>query len=180
VPALFGELDLSDVDTVVDVGGGSGRVLAEALRTHPGVRGVLVELPDALRSAEKELAAAGVADRVTLHAGSFFDDVPSGGQLYVLSRVLHNWTDEHAAVILRRVRQVMPEHGRLVVFEEFTDGKAPMVDLLMLVMLEGHDRTSEQYTELITSAGFEITAVRTPSGAGAGNESMIEARRGDD
>ncbi|HEU5469116.1 MAG TPA: methyltransferase [Actinophytocola sp.] len=178
VPATLAGCDLTGVTTLVDVGGGSGGLLAEALRSHPGMRGVLLELADAVRAARARLCESGVADRVDLVEGSFFDQVPHGGDAYVLSRVLHNWADEHATVILRRVRAAMDPGARLLVFEKFLSDNggsaaSAMVDLLMLGMLEGHDRTQAEYRELLTGAGFDVVIVRPSTTDSA--ESVIEA-----
>lgn len=178
VPAVLAECDLSGVGTVVDVGGGDGGLLAELLAAHPDLHGVLLELPDAVRAARKRLADAGVADRVDLVEGDFFDRVPTGGDAYVLARVLHNWTDEHAEVVLRRVAAAMGGSGRLLVIEKLLPdepGSAAtgLVDLLMLGMLEGRDRTEAEYTALLDGAGLEVVAVRpAPDSVG---ESVLEA-----
>ncbi len=166
VTSALAACDLSGTGTLVDVGGGSGGLLAEVLAAHPAMRGVLLELPESVRQAGKRLADAGLAGRVELVEGSFFDAVPPGGDTYVLARVLHNWTDEKALLILRRVRAAMAPGARLVVFEQLVpdedsdpDAASGMVDLLMLVLLEGHDRTEEHYRGLLTEAGFAVDAV---------------------
>ncbi|HEY0636841.1 MAG TPA: methyltransferase [Pseudonocardiaceae bacterium] len=176
-PAVLGEVDLSGVGTLVDVGGGDGGLLAEVLRRHPGLRGVLVELPDSVRAAGRRLAAAGLADRARLVAGDFFESVPGGGDVYVLARVLHNWTDERAALLLRRTAAAMRPGARLLVMEKLlpdtidTQGKAS-VDLLMLGLLEGRDRTEAEYVTLLDKAGLDVLRVRPASGAAEG---LIEA-----
>jgi hypothetical protein len=119
VPAALSACDLGGARVIVDVGGGNGGLLIELLRSAPDRRGVLLDLPDALRQARKRLAAAGLTDRVECVEGSFFDGVPGGGEAYVLARVLHNWTDEKVTAILRRVRSAMPGTARLIVLEEF-------------------------------------------------------------
>ncbi|WP_459710559.1 methyltransferase [Actinophytocola sp. KF-1] len=174
VPKALAACDLSGVGTLVDVGGGSGGLLAEVLATHPGMRGVLLELPEAIRAAGKKLAEAGLAGRVDLVEGSFFDGVPEGGDAYVLARVLHNWQDDKAVRILRRVHAAMAPGTRLVVFEQLVpdedsdpDAASGMVDLLMLVLLEGHDRTEQHYRRLLTDAGFAIETVHHGSGPSA-------------
>lgn len=166
VPTVPASCDLSEVGTFVDVGGGSGGLLTEVLTAHPAMRGVLLELPEAIRQAEKKLVDAGLAGRVALVEGSFFDAVPAGGDAYVLARVLHNWADEKALLILRRVRAAMSPGTRLVVFEQLVpaedsdpDAASGMVDLLMLVLLEGHDRTEEHYRRLLAEAGFVLDEV---------------------
>lgn len=180
VPAVLASCDLTGVGTVVDVGGGSGGLLAAVLAEHPGMRGVLLELPEAVRQAGRTVAGAGLDDRVDLVSGSFFDAVPPGGDAYVLARVLHNWTDEKAQLILRRVREAMAPGARLVVFEQLLpeedsdrDAASGMVDLLMLVLLEGHDRTEEDYRKLLENSGFALEAVH--HGAGPAADSAIVA-----
>jgi hypothetical protein len=167
--------DLFDgAHTVVDVGGGDGGLLAEALGRDPDLHGVLVELPGAAERARGLLAAAGVLDRVRIAAGSYFDRIPAGGDLYVLRRVLHNWNDEHVRRVLARVRAAMPSDGRLLVLEqllpeapdptgaEADTGATPpnrIVDLLMLVLMEGRDRTAQEYTTLLLDSGFAVKSV---------------------
>jgi len=175
-PAAWVDCDLTEVATLVDVGGGTGGLLAETLARQPDLRGTLLELPDAIRRARDTLAD--VIDRVTLVEGSFFEGVPAGADAYVLSRVLHNWTDERAATILRRIRDAIPAGARLFVLEEFLpeedDGPATgLVDLLMLVTLEGYDRSEAGYRALLEKAGFTVVSAR--SGGRPGVEGVIEA-----
>jgi hypothetical protein len=141
---------------------------------RPQLRGVLVELPAAAARARERLAEAGVLDRVQIVAGDFFDGVPSEGDLYVLRRVLHNWNDANAGRVLARIRAAMPEDARLLVLEELLPA-APeassasagawgasrnrIVDLLMLVLMEGRDRTVEEYTSLLLDGGFTVKAI---------------------
>jgi hypothetical protein len=161
---------------VVDVGGGNGGLLAAVLADRPDLRGVLLELSSALDSARERLGAAGVADRVELQGGDFFTAVPAGGDVYVLARVLHNWADDAAVRILCRVREAMDGAmdgatdgaARLLVAEEFMPaaggpgaGARAMVDLLMLVTQEGHDRTAAEYGDLLTAAGFTVVGAGT-------------------
>ncbi|MEU8004027.1 methyltransferase [Catellatospora sp. NPDC049111] len=168
-PEALATCDLSGARIVVDVGGGNGSLLVELLERHPELQGVLLELPDAAAAARAKLAEAGLAGRSACVEGSFFDGVPDGGDVYTLARVLHNWNDDNAIAILRRVHAALPPHGRVIVLEEFLPEEADpagrsaagLVDLLMLVTLEGHDRTENEYRELLGKAGFEIVAART-------------------
>jgi hypothetical protein len=180
LPATLGACDLAGVDTIVDVGGGSGGLLTEVLTTHPAMRGVLLELPEAVRQAGKKLAEAGLGGRVEIVEGSFFETVPAGGDAYVLARVLHNWADEKALTILRQVRAAMAPGAQLVVFEQLVpeedsdpDAASGMVDLLMLVLLEGHDRTEDHYRTLLAEAGFVLETVH--HGAGPSADSALVA-----
>jgi hypothetical protein len=160
--------------TLVDVGGGDGGLLAAALGRRRELHGVLVELPEAAARARDRLAEAGVLDRVRIAAGSFFDHVPADGDLYVLRRVLHNWNDENACRLLARVRAAMPAGARLLVLEElllaapeassasagaWAAPRNRIVDLLMLVLMEGRDRTAEEYTTLLLDSGFAVKSV---------------------
>lgn len=155
-PEALDTCDLSWAKSIVDVGGGDGSLLLRVLL--PDQRGVLLELPSALAAARVRLAA--IADRVDFMDGSFFDPVPPDGDVYILSRVLHNWSDESAARILANVRAAMPAHGRLIVLEEFLSDRGGMVDLLMLVTQEGRDRTEAEYHELLSASGFTVMASR--------------------
>lgn len=172
--------DLSGSELLVDVGGGSGGLLAAALARYPALRGVLLEQPEAVRQAKTTVADAGVEDRAELVEGDFFAGVPAGGDTYVLARVLHNWTDERAGQILSRVREAMAPAGRLIVLEQLQPDADTepgpgqgIVDLLMLVLLEGHDRTQADYARLLERAGFTLRTVR--HGAGPHADSMLEA-----
>jgi hypothetical protein len=152
-PPALSTCDLSSASVLVDVGGGDGGLLLEALAPHQ--RGVLAELPSAIYLAGQRLESLG--DRVSFVPGSFFESVPPGGDVYFLCRVLHNWSDEDASRILARVHSAMPAHGRLIVLEDFAAG---MVDLLMLVTMQGRDRTAAEYQELLENNGFRVTSVR--------------------
>ncbi|GIG59814.1 methyltransferase [Longispora fulva] len=175
IPEILASCDLTEAKVVVDVGGGTGRLLAQLLATHPHLRGVLQELPTAVEQARELFVDAGLADRVDLVAGSFFDTVPEGGDTYILARCLHNWNDEHALTILRRVRDAMGPCARLLVLEDLTTDDVSLVDLVMLVQHEGHDRTEEQYRALLDAAGFQVMRTRRLEGGDPHAEGVIEA-----
>jgi hypothetical protein len=190
VPIVLSRCDFGEPGAIVDVGGGDGGLLGRVLTRHREARGVLVDLPDAIEKARARLATSGHADRIEFSAASFFDPgaIPAGADVYTLSRILHNWNDDAAAQILRRVREAAPPHARLFVFEylvqdpaaaaQGTDGAGTAlnaIDLLMLVMLEGYERTAEQYRALLAQAGFEVRAVHAPPIPATRTESAIEA-----
>lgn len=169
--AVVDSYDFSPFGTVVDVGGNQGTLLAAILRSQPSVRGVLFDLPHVVASAEELLTAAGVADRCARVGGDFFEAVPTGGGAYVLASVLHDWDDDRCVAILTRCREVMQDHGKLLVVElVLPEGDEPFfgkwLDLHMLVMASGRERTASEYGTLFQAAGFELArVVPTPAGA---------------
>jgi hypothetical protein len=152
-------------ETVVDVGGGNGSLLAELLRRLPGLRGIVFDLPETVRN------EASLGERIEFVTGSFFDSVPQG-DVYVLSTILHDWGDEPAAAILRTIRDHAPDGARLVVLESVVqpgnepDG-AKWLDLLMLVLFAGRERDEAQWRTLLEDTGFEPVRV---------DDGLIEAR----
>lgn len=159
--------DWESVRTVVNVGGGTGALLAEILRTRPGVRGTLVDLPSTVARSSEVFKAAGVAERVTAVGQSFFDPLPAGADLYLLKSVLSDWPDREAVNILRRCAEAARPAGRIVVLNGVTpdeDGD-PSPALLMMVLVGGRDRSLEEFRELARAAGLEVNAAgRQPSG----------------
>lgn len=176
VGAVVDTYDFSPFHTDVDVGGGYGALLATILRNNPGTRGILFEQPHVIASAEEELVAAGVADRCTFVGGDFFVEVPAGGDAYVLSQILHDWDDERCVAILGQCRRAMPDHGKLLVVElVLPPGDDPFLgkwlDLHMLVLLGGRERTATEYDALFRAAGFKLARV-VPTSPGP---SVVEA-----
>jgi hypothetical protein len=150
--------------TVVDVGGGQGALLAAILRAHPALRGVLVDLPATVAQAGGLLEEAGVAERCTVVGGSFFEAVPGGGDLYLLKSVIHDWDDDEAVAILGTCRQAMGDTGRLLLVERVippgnTPSFARLMDLNMLVIAGGRERTEAEYRVLYQRAGLALAGV---------------------
>jgi SAM-dependent methyltransferase len=162
---LIDPADWESVRTVVDVGGGTGALLAEILRARPHVHGTLVELPRAVAGSDEVFRAAGVADRVTTVAQSFFDPLPSGADVYILKSVLHDWPDREATAILKRCAEAARPSGRVAVFTGAGPGEDAPPELLMLVLVGGKARTLDEFGEMARQAGLEVRAVgRQPSG----------------
>ena len=156
--------DFSAFKTVVDVGGGTGNLLAAILSAHSRTRGVLFERPHVVADAPAVLKARGVEDRVTIEAGDFFEAVPAGGDLYVLSHVIHDWTEEQCLSILGRCRKVMKPDGRLLIIEMVlpagdTPHPGKVLDMVMLVFPGGQERTEAEYDSLLAKAGFRLSRV---------------------
>jgi SAM-dependent methyltransferase len=156
---LVNAADWESVRTVVDVGGGTGALLAEILRARPEVRGTLVDVPRVVARSAEVFAAAGVAERVTAVAQSFFDPLPGGGDLYVLKNVLGDWPDREATAILRRCAEAARPSGRVVVFTGAGPGEEASPELLMMVLVGGRGRTLDEFREMAGEAALEVTAV---------------------
>ena len=159
---LAATYDFSGFTVIADLGGGDGTLLAAVLAQHPGLRGVVFDLPHVVAGAPARLQAAGVADRVEVVEGSFFDGVPAGCDAYVLKSVLHDWDDEASVRILRQVRNVATPATTVLIVERTLDehghgSVAAMSDLNMLTMTGGAERTLTQWRALAGAGGFEIT-----------------------
>ncbi|MFO1071006.1 MAG: methyltransferase [Geminicoccaceae bacterium] len=153
---------LAGLRTVVDVGGGRGALLAALLRANPEVEGVLFDQPHVVPDGEKAFAAAGLAERTLAAGGDFFAAVPPGGDLYLLKQVLHDWDDERCRVILGNCREAMTAEARLLIVEVATgpDGAgayANHLDVHMMVLTGGRERSVQQYTALLEAAGLQLT-----------------------
>lgn len=162
---LVNPADWESVRTVVDVGGGTGALLAEVLRAHPEIRGTLVDLPRAVARSGEVFQAAGVADRATAVAQSFFNPLPGGADLYILKSVIHDWPDREATAILQRCAEAARPSGRVVVFTGAGPGEEAPPELLMMVLVGGKARTLDEFRAMAQEAGLEVRAAgRQPSG----------------
>ena len=166
---------------MVDVGGGTGRLLGDILAAHPALTGLLFDLPNVVAGAPAVLAKAGVTDRCEVVSGSFFDAVPSGGDTYVLKNVLHDWDDPRTTTILSHTRAAMQACGTLLILERVMPERAEvgqaveayLLDLEMLVVtLGGRERSEAEFRALLKATGFSLTRV-VPT---ATPVSVIEAR----
>ncbi len=176
--AVVDVYDFSACRMIVDVGGGQGTLLAEVLAKHPQANGILFDLPEVVSGASATLERFNVLDRCRAIGGDFFSVVPAGGDAYLLSTVIHDWDDERAAAILRRTCAAMLPHGRVLIVEnvipagnEAHPGK--FIDLEMLVIAGGQERTEAQYEALLRRAGLKLTRV-VPTAA---QVSIVEAMR---
>ena len=164
VDPVVAAYDFTPFPTIVDVGGGHGRLLSAIVAATPGARVLLYDLPAVVEGAPELLRKYGVAERVRCEGGSFLDAVPDGGDAYVLKNVIHDWADAEAVTILSNVRQaarpgttlllaefVIPDHNRAFI------GK--WADMEMLVQAGARERTADEYRELLRRAGFRMTRV---------------------
>ncbi|GAA0419437.1 methyltransferase [Acrocarpospora corrugata] len=158
--------DWSGTRHVVDVGGGTGALLAEILRANPDIRATLVDLPDTVARGRQYLTERGLNTRCEFAAQSFFDPLPAGADAYVLSGVIHDWGDDDAVLILRRCADAAGPHSRVVVIESLgSAGDHPAMfaemNLRMLVLSGGRERTIEDYTAIAAEAGLDFANVHT-------------------
>lgn len=158
------------IRTVVDVGGGTGSLLAEILKAHPALGGILVDLPATVERSATIFESAGVADRVLLAGQSFFDPLPAGADLYLLHKVLDNWPDREAGAILTRCAEAARPDGRVVVMTGVTDALISDPQLLMMVLVGGKDRTMAEFRALAATAGLEVRA----AGRNSAGRFMVE------
>jgi len=163
-PSVVAAYQFRSIGTLVDVGGGQGTLLAAILKANPGMRGILCDRLEVLASARSALAAEGVLDRCELVRGDFFAAVPEGGDAYLLKDVLHDWDDSRAVAILRNCARVMEPAGKLLIVERSLPGAnapapAKLVDITMLAVTGGRERSQEEYAELFGRAGLRLARV---------------------
>jgi len=175
-PAVAAAYDFSAVGTIVDVGGATGNMLAHILSRYPQPKGVLFDRPHVVTEAPALLRAKGVADRVTIVEGNFFESVPQGGDAYILSHIIHDWTEGQCQTILGNCRKAMKQGAKLLIVEfVLPEGNTPhfgkLVDMVMLTLPGGEERTANEYRTLLEAAGFRMTRV-VPT---ASDVSIVEA-----
>jgi hypothetical protein len=156
--------DFTRYGTIVDVAGGHGRLLAAILNSAPDAQGVLYDLPEVISGAAPLLREHHVAERVRLAEGSFFDHVPAGGDAYVLKNIIHDWDDAEATQILHNVRSAAPAGTTLLLVETvIPDGEGASIgkwlEMEMLVVNDGRERTESEYRRLFDTAGFQMVGV---------------------
>ncbi|GFG63914.1 hydroxyneurosporene-O-methyltransferase [Mycobacterium kubicae] len=165
---LLDRLEFPSGDTIADIGGADGTLLAEILRRLPGRRGIVFDTPSVVAAATAKLAAAGLADRTTTVSGNFFDSVPAA-DIYVLSAVLHDWDDASALRILNAIGGAANPGAHLLLFElvvpeDDAPHAAKIVDFTMMTMLGGRERTESQWRRLLDEGGFTLDRITSGSG----------------
>lgn len=163
--AALAVADFSSTRHLVDIGGGHGLFLSLFLAAYPQTRGTYFDQPHVAERARVLLAREVETGQCEIIEGSFFSNpLPTGGDVYVLSFVIHDWDDEQALSILRRCQQAMSPTSRLILLETVLsenepDAQAILSDLEMLMLTGGRERTAEQYRDLLTRAGFQLTEI---------------------
>ncbi|WP_435007388.1 methyltransferase [Tundrisphaera lichenicola] len=162
--AVAAAYDFSGIGTLMDVGGGHGYLIATILKANPSLSGILFETSEVAEGAEARIESEGLAGRCRVVSGDFFAGIPEKADACILKSVIHDWDDGRASAILRNCREVVGAGGRVLLAEMVIPlGNDPhpgkLLDLEMLVMVGGHERTEEQFRELLAEAGFRMTRI---------------------
>jgi O-methyltransferase domain/Dimerisation domain len=164
VPAALEAYDFSGIRVLVDVAGGHGGVLTGVLERHPAMRGILCDLDHVIAGARQRMAAIGMQERVECVTADIFAAVPEGGDAYLMKHIIHDWDDARAGLILRNIRKVLPKNGRVILLEcVLAPANAPdfgkILDLEMLMMPGGRERTADEFRALFAANGYELTKI---------------------
>ncbi len=162
--AIVDVYDFSDIHTLTDVGGGVGVLMAEILAANPHMKGVVADLPPVVREAEKVIQARRLRDRLKATACDFFESIPAGSDAYLMSHVLHDWPDDQCGIILKNCYKAMKPESKLLIVEMIVPtGNEPsiakLLDLEMLVITGGKERTKKEFEALLESSGFKLLRV---------------------
>ena len=162
--AVHDAFDFSKIGTLADIGGGNGSQLIALLKSHPNMKGILFDLPHVIDRAKTQIDSAGLSNRCRLVAGDFFQNVPDGADAYFMRHIIHDWEDEKSLTILRNCHRAMPAHGKLLLVESvIPPGNEPFggkfLDLVMLLMPGGKERTRNEYQTLFEKAGFTLSQI---------------------
>jgi hypothetical protein len=168
--AVLKAYDFSKFGTIVDVGGGHGALLLAILKANPGVKGVVFDAPQVAVGATEAIKAAGMSDRCRAEGGDFFKAVTAGGDAIVMKNIIHDWNDAKATTILKACRAAIKPSGKLLLVElvvppGFAPHMAHILDLEMMVICDGKERTEVEYRDLLAGAGFKLTRVVPTEGS---------------
>jgi hypothetical protein len=177
IPAVLEAYDFSGTQTLVDIGGGHGSVLASILQKYPAMKGILADIDHVVAGADAYLKNMGVADRCQTVPIDFFKSVPAGGDTYIMKNIIHDWDDERSLTILKNIRTALGNNkqGKVLLLEiVIAPGGNPLgylADIEMMVLPGGRERTEHEYRELFDRAGFRLTRIVPTKGP----QSVIEA-----
>jgi hypothetical protein len=162
--ALHAAYDFAGINTLVDIGGGHGGLLTSILKRNAQMRGILFDSLQVIDGARQSVQVSGVAQRCELVGGNFFESVPSGGDAHILKWIIHDWDDEKSSVILRNSHHALAENGKLILVEAVVPPGSQLhfskfMDLNMLVMTGGRERTEEEFRRLYETSGFRLNRI---------------------
>ena len=164
-PPLVAEAyDFSQFDSIVDVGGGNGNLLSHILSRHQGPSGLVFDQPHVVAEAPALLNERGISDRIATQGGDFFESVPPGFDACILSHVIHDWEEDLAVKILENCRKAIQPGGKLLILEWIlpegdTPHVAKVVDINMMMLMGGEERTGKQYARLLEKSGFQMNRI---------------------
>jgi hypothetical protein len=164
IQAVLAVYDFSPFKVIADVGGGHGAVLGAILKLNPQARGILFDMDSVIEGARKTFKQMKLDSRTELQTGSFFERVPQGADLYLMKHIIHDWSDAESTRILKAIRSNISSGGKLVLIETVIPGPkqahfSKWLDLEMLVVTTGKERTEEQYRKLFAGAGFRLERI---------------------
>ena len=156
--------DFTGINLLADIGGGNGSQIVDILQKHSSMKGILFDLPHVTERAKNHIESARLLDRCEIVGADFFEAVPQGADAYILRHIIHDWDDEKSLTILRNCHQAMPSYGKLLLVESvIPPGNEPFggkfLDLVMLLIPGGKERTEEEYRTLFDKAGFDLTRI---------------------
>jgi len=162
--ALHAVYDFAGIKTLVDIGGGHGSLISSILRRNPDMRGILFDSPQVIEGARPVIQSSDVAGRCELSSGNFFESVPAGGDAHILKWIIHDWDDAQSIAILKNSHRALPENGKRILVEAVVPAGreahfSKFIELNMLVMTGGRERTEAEFRELYQRAGFRLTRV---------------------
>jgi O-methyltransferase domain len=162
--AVASAYDFSGLGMIVDVGGATGNFLIAILECYPQPRGILFDMPHVVCDAPALIQSHSLQDRIRIEAGSFFDHVPQGGDAYLLSQIIHDWEEGQCLTVLGNCRNAMKPDSRLLIVERVLPSSgarhpAKRLDISMLVLTGGQERTEQEYRELLSKAGFRLSQI---------------------
>jgi len=162
--ALHAAYDFGDIKRIMDVGGGHGGLITSILQKNADMRGILFDSPQVIEGAKASIEALGISDRCELIGGDFFHTVPPGADAIILKWIIHDWNDEQSVAILKNCHRVLPDKGKLILVEAVVPATSEphfskFIDLNMLVMTGGRERTESEFRKLYEDSGFELARV---------------------
>lgn len=162
--AILDAYDFSGIDMIADIGGGNGSKITAILQKHLKTQGILFDLPHVIERARPNIEEADLIDRCQLVSGDFFQSVPGGADAYVMRHIIHDWDDEKSLTILKNCHAVMSPGNKLLLVESvIPPGNDPFMgkflDLTMMLIPGGKERTEDEYRELYDRAGFDLVRI---------------------
>lgn len=162
--ALHASYSFEGINTLLDVGGGHGGLIISILRRNPNMRGILFDSPQVVEGGKSKMAESDVGDRCEVIGGDFFQSVPEGADAIIMKWIIHDWNDEQSVAIMKNCHRALPENGKLILVEAVVPPGdemhfAKFIDLNMLVMTGGRERTEEEFRQLYEAAGFSLTRI---------------------